>query len=163
MRALACVLVVAACTSTSAPTDAAPVDAAAEDVPTEPTRVAEIPDTPPPMPADPKDGTTAAIVVARLVSMPEVPLCGVLHVGALLEYEVVDALDGKLSSPRFFAAQSCPWRLAADAPPTFGGFREGDLYRVELSSDPSIASKTMSLWPIDPMPPFYWTVRVDPA
>lgn len=159
MRALACLLVVAACTSASAPTDAAPSDAGPLDA--RPTAV--IPDAPAPEPADPKDGTPTAVVVARLVAMADVPLCGTLHVGALLEYEIVETVAGRLSSPRFFAAQSCPWRLAPDAPPTFGGFREGDLYRVELSSDPSIAPDTMSLWPMDPMPKFYWTARVDPA
>jgi hypothetical protein len=162
MRALFAVVLVTACTSASSPAEpsSAPVE------PFEPAALAVVPAVEPerePTIADPRDGTPTAVVVARLVELPEVPRCGDLHVGALAEYELETTIAGEIVGERFFAAHSCPWHLGPNEPHALGGFREGDRYRLELTTDPSVAPDTMSVWPMDRMPPFYWTTRVEPT
>jgi hypothetical protein len=160
MRTWLFALTVSACTSAAAP-DSAPAAPTSTLPPT--IAVADATAAPDTTPADPREGTPSAEVLARLVTLPDVPHCGVLHIGALLEYELVDTFEGRIAGTRFFAVQSCPWRLPDDALPKAGGFRVGDLYRLRLTTDSKVAPDTMSLWPMTPMPLFYWTAAVEPV
>jgi hypothetical protein len=107
-----------------------------------------------------------ATVVARLTALPTPmpPNCGIWHVGAVMDYELVRVISGTLDKKRFHVVHGCP-ELRRSQYDKSGGtltvFHAGDLHRLELSTKPP-AQPPSIFNPVSGVTP-YWCRRVDPA
>jgi hypothetical protein len=114
--------------------------------------------------ADPAASPGRVTVVARMVALrSEMPLCGILHAGSVVEYEVVTVESGSLAGNHFLAAVGCI-QLSRKSYDTGAGtleaFRVGELHRLVLSTDAN-DDRGMS---VDPSAgPYFIVVSADPA
>jgi hypothetical protein len=113
--------------------------------------------------ADPQAGSRHATVKAKLVGIrDEMPMCGGIHFGSVVEYEVIAVETGSLSSLHVLAAVGCiqmPRASYDTNAGTLGKFQLGDVHRITISND--IAdSRGMSVLAT---PSLYYLISADPG